>query len=223
MTEATDLMRMRIAELGRLMFDRFLTDTAGGNISARVGNQVCITSRHSGSKYQWRIRLEQVLVADLQGNKLDGEGEISREAKTHFKILNDYPDGQAIVHCHPRHVMVFAMLARPIPPVMEGTIKLGTIPVSKFAPAHGGQLADNVTACFAGQEEKIRKYAAAVLAPYHGLFVLGKYLETAFDAAERIEVNASCILAWASAFNQKNQSPEELSRGIAEVISAAEG
>lgn len=218
MTDPIETMRLRIAELGRLMFDRFITDTAGGNISARVGDLVCITSRHSGSKYQWRIRPEQVLVSDLQGNKLEGEGELSREAKTHFRLLNDFPDGKAIVHCHPRHVMVFAMLARPIPPVMEGTLKLGTIAVSKFAPAHGGKLAENVAAGFLGEEEKIRKYAAAIIAPYHGLFVLSKDLETAFDAAERIEVNAQCIMEWASAFNQKGQSIDDLSKSVADVI-----
>jgi L-fuculose-phosphate aldolase len=218
MTEMIESMRNRIAELGQLMFDRFLTDTAGGNISARVGDQICITARHCGSKFQWRIRPEQVLVSDLEGNKIDGDGELSREAKTHFKLYNDYPDGKAVVHCHPRNVMVFAMFAGPIPPVLEGTMKLGTVPVSLFAPAHGGKLAENVAARFLGEEEKIRKYAAAVLAPYHGLFVLSKDLETAFDAAERIEVNARCILEWSSAFNQNGQSADQLSKSISETI-----
>lgn len=35
--------RARIAELGRLMYERYLTDASGGNISARVGDLVCIT------------------------------------------------------------------------------------------------------------------------------------------------------------------------------------
>jgi len=219
MTDSIEMMRIRIAELGRLMFDRFITDTAGGNISARVGDLVCITSRHCGSKHQWRIRHDQVLVADLQGNKIDGDGDLSREAKTHFRLLNDFPDGNAIVHCHPRHVMVFAMAARPIPPVLEGTMKLGTIPVSKFAPAHGGKLAEYVAAALLGEEEKIRKYAAAVIAPYHGLFVMSKDLDTAFDAAERIEVNAQCIMEWSSAFNPNCQSIEDLSKNVSDVIS----
>jgi L-fuculose-phosphate aldolase len=218
MTEPVEMMRKRIAELGRLMFDRFITDTAGGNISARVGDLVCITARHCGSKFQWHIRPEQVLVTDLAGNKIDGDGEISREAKTHLKLLTDFPDGKAIVHCHPRHVMVFAMVSRPIPPVMEGTVKLGTIPCSKFAPAHGGQLAEQVALAFQGTEEKIRKYAAAVIAPYHGLFVLSKDLETAFDAAERTEVNAQCILEWASTLNQAGQSIDDLSKSVVDAI-----
>ena len=219
MTDSIEMTRTRIAELGRLMFDRFITDTAGGNISARVDDLVCITARHCGSKYQWRIRPEQVLISDLQGNKIDGDGELSREAKVHLRLLNDFPDGKAIVHCHPRHVMVFAMTARPIPPVLEGTLKLGTIPVSKFAPAHGGKLAEYVASTLAGEEEKIRKYAAAVIAPYHGLFVLSKDLETAFDAAERIEVNAQCILEWSSALNQNHQSIDELSKSVLDAIS----
>jgi len=218
MTEPVEMMRKRIAELGRLMFDRFLTDTAGGNISARVGDLVCITARHCGSKYQWRVRPEQVLISDLEGNKIDGDGELSREAKVHLRLLNDFPDGKAIVHCHPRHVMVFAMLARPIPPVLEGTLKLGTIPVAQYAPAHGGKLAEHVAAALHGEEEKIRKFAAAVIAPYHGLFVLSKDLETAFDAAERIEVNAHCILEWSSAFNQNCQSTDQLSKVVSDVI-----
>ena len=36
--------------------------------------------------------------------------------------------------------------------------------------------------------------AAAVLAPWHGLFVIGKDLEAAVDAADRIDTNARLVL-----------------------------
>ncbi len=45
-----------------------------------------------------------------------------------------------------------------------------------------------------GQEESLRKQAIAVIAPAHGLFTLGKSLEAAFDATERIEGEAYSIL-----------------------------
>jgi L-fuculose-phosphate aldolase len=186
--------RARIAELGRLMYERYLTDASGGNISARVGDLICITPRYAGSKYQWRLRPEQVIVADLNGQKLAGEGEISRESKVHFRLLREFPDGQAVVHGHPRHVMVFAMAGRPITPVLENMLKFGVIQVCRFAPAHSDALAENIADGLRGQEAVIRKQAAAVIVPWHGLFVLGKDLEAAFDAAERIEVNAQCIL-----------------------------
>jgi len=89
---------------------------------------------------------------------------------------------------------VFAAQARPMPPVLESTRKFGNIPVSTYAAAHGEHLANAVAARIAGNEQRISKHAAAVIAPYHGLFVIGKDLDAALDAVERIDTNAYCIL-----------------------------
>jgi L-fuculose-phosphate aldolase len=186
--------RQQIIEIGRLLFERFLTDSAGGNVSARAGDLICITPRFSGSKYQWRLRTEQVLVTDLEGNKLDGEGEISREARVHMRLYKEFPEGMAVVHSHPRNVMVFATAGQPIPPVWEGTLKFGVIQVCKFAPAHTPDLADEVALVMKGQEAALRKQAIAVIAPAHGLFTLGKTLAAAFDATERIDGQAYSIM-----------------------------
>jgi L-fuculose-phosphate aldolase len=194
MTDAVADMRSKIAGLGALLFDRRLTDTAGGNISAIVDDVICITPRYAGSKNRWQLRPEQVLVTDLAGNKLEGEGEISREAKVHFKLLNEFPDGRAVIHAHAIHVLVFCVAGQSIPPVLECTQKFGEVKLVPFAPAHSAQLAENVAEALRGQTARIQKQAAAVIAPWHGLFVLGKDLDAAFDAAERIDVNAHCVL-----------------------------
>lgn len=186
--------RQHIVEIGCLLFERFLTDAAGGNISARAGDMVCITPRFTGSKYQWRLRPEQILVTDLDGNKLDGEGEISREARVHMRLYKEFPEGMAVVHSHPHNVMVFATAGQPIPPVWEGTLKFGVIQVCEFAPAHTPDLADHVASVMRGQEAALRKQAIAVIAPAHGLFTLGKTLAAAFDATERIDGQAYSIL-----------------------------
>jgi L-fuculose-phosphate aldolase len=186
--------RQQITEIGRMLFDRFLTDAAGGNVSVRVGDVICITPRFSGSKYQWRLRPEQVLVVDLTGKKQEGEGEISREARVHFRLYQEFPDGMAVVHSHPRNVMVFATAGQPIQPVWEGTLKFGVIQVCKFAPAHTADLAEAVATSMIGQESALRKQAIAVIAPAHGLFTLGISLAAAFDATERIEGAAYSIL-----------------------------
>jgi L-fuculose-phosphate aldolase len=194
MSDLISETRQQIVDIGRLLFERFLTDAAGGNVSARAGELICISPRFSGSKYQWRLRLEQVLVVDQAGNKLEGEGEISREARVHFRLYQDFPEGMAVVHSHPRNVMVFATAGQPIPPVWEGTLKFGVIQVCKFAPAHTSDLAVSVAAVMHGQEAALHKQAIAVIAPAHGLFTLGKSLAAAFDATERIEGAAYSIL-----------------------------
>jgi L-fuculose-phosphate aldolase len=205
MEDAVQAMRAKIAELGAMLFERGLTDVAGGNISARVGDLICITARHSGGKFRWQLRPEQVLVTDMAGDKLDGDGEISREAKVHFKLLNEFPDGNAVVHAHARNVLVFCAAGVPIPPVMECTVKLGEVRLVPFAPSGSVALADNIFEGLRGQEDRIRKMAAAVMAPWHGLFVLGKDLDAAFDAADRIDTNARCIL-----LGQALTSPEHM-------------
>jgi ribose 5-phosphate isomerase B len=193
--EVISQTRRKIAETGKLVFGRRLTDAAGGNISVRVGDQVCITPRYSGSKRHWQLEPNQVLISDLDGNKFEGDGDISREAKVHYRLYKEFPDGTAVLHSHPRHVMVFVASGQPIEPIFEATLKFGTIPVvNKFAPAHSEKLADFIAEAMHGKEEAIRKYAVAVMAPWHGLFVIGKDLDAAFDLTERIDTNAYAIL-----------------------------
>lgn len=193
----TDLLsqtRKKIAETGRLVFERHLTDAAGGNISVRVDDTVCITPRYSGSKRHWHLQPNEVLVSDLQGNKLDGDGDISRESKVHYKIYQDFPDAKAVLHSHARNVMVFVASGQPIEPVLEATLKFDTVPVTKFAPAHSEKLAEAIAEGLRDKEEYIQRYATAVIVPWHGLFVVGKDLDAAFDLTERIDTNAYCIL-----------------------------
>lgn len=192
---AIEAMRAKIATIGAYMFDRRLTDAAGGNISARVGSYVCITPRYSGSKRQWQLRPEDVLVADMEMNILVGSGEISRETKVHFRLHREFGEhGTGVIHAHAKNVLVFAAMSQPIPPVLEATQKFGTIPVVGYAPAHSADLAEHVAGGIRGNESRIRKQAAAVLAPWHGLFCIGKDLDAAFDAVERIDNNCYCIL-----------------------------
>jgi L-fuculose-phosphate aldolase len=186
--------RAKIAYVGALLFQRQLTDISGGNISARVGDLICITPRYSGSKFQWQLRPEQVLVVDKTGQTLDGDGVISREANVHLKLLNEFADGTAVIHAHSRNILVFAALNRSMPPVLEATLKFGEIKSVGFAPAHSPQLAENVAGGIRGQEARIRKHAAAVIASWHGLFLIGKDLDAALDAVERLDLNARCII-----------------------------
>ncbi|MBL8146827.1 MAG: class II aldolase/adducin family protein [Anaerolineae bacterium] len=192
---AVRAMREKIARFGHALYQRQLTDAAGGNLSSRVGDFVVMSPRYAGSKRQWQLSIDDTLVCDIQGNILAGNGEISREAKVHFKLYREYGDyGTGVIHAHARNLLVFAALARPMPPVLEATRKFGVVPVVPFAPAHSAELAESVANAIGAQKEKIKKQAACVIAPYHGLFTMGKDIDAAFDAVERMDVNAYIIL-----------------------------
>jgi len=189
--------REMIAQVGAMLFERKLTDLAGGNISVRVEDKIAMSPSYSGARKFWRLKPEDVLVLDLEGNLQSGDGRISREAPVHLKLLNSfYPQCRAVIHAHPRNIMVFCAARQVIPPVLENTYKFGEIKLAEYA--RGGvqsrQLAENVYRALCGQEKRMAGQAAAVMVPWHGLFAAGKDLYAVMDAVERIETNAHCIL-----------------------------
>ena len=108
-------LREAIANIGARMFSRRLTDSAGGNISVRVDDHILMTPRYAGSRHNWQLSPEQILVFDLQANKLEGNGDISREYQVHFALLNSlYPMGTAVLHGHALNALVFCAVGKPI-------------------------------------------------------------------------------------------------------------
>lgn len=184
-----------IVRVTRLMFERRLTDIAGGNISVREGDKLYITPRHAGSKQHWQLEPADILCALISNDELLQHPRSSRESKMHLAVYRHYPDVGAVIHAHPFHVLPFCVAGRPIEPVLEGTQKFGVTPVAPFAPAHSEALAQHVVAMLRGREAVIRKQAAAVLLSKHGIVVAGLDLLAALDALERIDWNAWCILS----------------------------
>ncbi len=177
------------------MFERRLTDMAGGNISARVGGAIYITPRYAGSKQHWQLSPDDILRGEIASDDLLQQPRFSREGKAHLAIYREFADVGAVIHAHPFHVLPFCVAGRAIEPVLEATQKFGVTPVAPFAPAHSAELAQHVVAGLRGREANIRKQAAAVLLPKHGIIVAGLDLWAAIDALERIDWNAWCILS----------------------------
>lgn len=184
-----------LAYVGRRMFERRLADMAGGNISARDGHTIYISPRYSGSKHHWQLNPEDIICGPVDSDDLLDNPKFSREGKAHLAVYRAFPDVLGIVHAHPFHVLPFCVAERPIEPVLEATQKFGLVPVIKGAPAHGRELAQNIVDGLRGKEENIRKQAAAVLMPKHGILVAGKDVMAALDALERIDWNCWCIMA----------------------------
>ncbi len=195
LTREVQAGRELVAHIGRILFDRNLTDAGGGNISLRVGDVFCMSPTLAGQNKQWQLEPADVLVVDPRGEILDGEGALTREIAVHFGLHEHYGDfGSAVIHCHPRNLMVFACANKPLPPVMEATRKFGTTPLIEYAPAHSPKLGERIVATMRGREAMIAKHAAGTIAPWHGLFLIGKNLQAALDAVERLDTNAFVIM-----------------------------
>ncbi len=193
--------RAKLAEMGRLLFERNLTDTAGGNLSCRVGELIVISPRYAGTAKRWNLSADEILVTDAERNILLGTGQNSRESNAHYAMHAAFREvGSVVMHTHSRNILVFAVAGRPLPPILESTRKFGVTPVLSYAPAHGSGLADNIIASLRGRESLIKNAAAAVIASWHGLFLMGKDMDVSFDSVERLDTNAYILLQGLAAY-----------------------
>lgn len=193
--------RQLIADIGRLMYDRRLTDSAGGNLSARASDgDIYMTPRYSGSRLRWRLRPDHVVRVSPSGELLEGDGEVSREFRMHLAIYARFAECGGICHAHPHHLLVFASAERPLPPASEQTDKYGTIPLTRKARAHTEDLADVVVEALVPQSAHLTKQAIACLLPRHGITVAGATLADAYDALERLDGSAKIWIDRAALF-----------------------
>jgi L-fuculose-phosphate aldolase len=187
--------RPLMVELAHLLYSRYLTNSAGGNMSCRVGDQIFITPRYLGSKHRWRLTEEMVLVCDLDGQALVGEQQrISRESRMHFACYRSFPEIGGVIHAHPRYLSVFAAAGRPVAPTNDYTEKLGTVEVVPYFPSHSQELADNVVAALRPRQETLKKNGLGLILAWHGVVAVGRDLADAYDTLERMEWCAHTML-----------------------------
>jgi L-fuculose-phosphate aldolase len=186
--------REHLARIARLVFARRLTDASGGNLSLRQGDRVYMTPAKAGSKQQWQIEPGDVVALDFQGNLAGGPDRRTREWQFHLGIYRAFERAGGIIHAQGGHFMAFVAAGKPMPTVLEHTKKFGTIGLVRFAPAHSADLAENVLEALRPQAPGLEHHAIATMAPQHGIIVVGRDLDDAFDTLDRLETNARALL-----------------------------
>lgn len=188
-------IRVRMSEICRLAYDRHLLDSAGGNLTVRLGDRVYMSPRYAGARKQWQLEPDDILVVDLEGSILAGAGEISRESAVHLAIYRTFEAAGCVFHSHALNVMSFVSAGLPIPPSSEQTDKFGTIGYCEWGPTHTDRLAECVVDGLRGTGDQLASHPIATLVPRHGIFIAGADLDTTYDALERIDRGAHMVIA----------------------------
>jgi L-fuculose-phosphate aldolase len=177
-------------DICRQIYARQLSDSAGGNVSLRIGGHIYLTPRYMGSRYRWEIGAHLISGVSLEGRVLEGPEELSRESRVHLALYRALPLVGAVIHAHPRYIMTFSCTKTPLEPATEYTRKFGTIDLIAETPAHSPELARNVVHSLLPQKENLANHALAVMLPYHGIVIAGRDLDDAYDTLERLSVSA---------------------------------
>lgn len=184
-----------MVEIAHLLYTRRLTNSAGGNISCRVGDYIFITPRYLGSKQRWRLREEMVLVYDRDFNIVEGKpANISREGAMHFGCYRHLQAVNSVIHAHPQYLTVFASAGKPVRPVNQYTEKFGEMEVVANLPAHSQDLADAVVAKLQPRAAALEKHGLGLILAWHGVVVVGRSLDDAYDTLDRLEWSAQTLL-----------------------------
>ncbi|MCD7755086.1 MAG: L-ribulose-5-phosphate 4-epimerase [Firmicutes bacterium] len=93
---------------------RGLVTFTWGNVSGIDREKGLFVIKPSGVEYDV-LRPEDLVVLDLDGNKVEGKLNPSSDTKTHLELYKAFPELGGIVHTHSTHAVAWAQAGRDIP------------------------------------------------------------------------------------------------------------
>ena len=181
------VLREQIVRFSHLCYERHLLVGLDGNLSARLSDDLVLCTR--AGCHKGLLTDDHLVVIDMQGNKVRGEGEPTSEMAMHLACYRERPDVEAVVHAHPPMCIAFTLagvsMARCILP--EVVLTLGAVPTLDYQTTGTRTLGDKVG-------EAVRSHDA-VMMDRHGAVCVGKTLEEAFCKLEVLEHSAKIMKA----------------------------
>jgi L-fuculose-phosphate aldolase len=175
----------KLVEIAKRLYDRNMNAALGGNVSIRLGDEIAITPAGINKGFMTK---DDVVVVDMEGNKLRGNGTPSSEGKMHYEVYKLRPDVQAIIHAHPPFAVAFALAHHDLPDdiLPEATVLLGHVPCLPYVTPSTIELAREVAQGLAHRN-------AAFMAN-HGAITVGADLEEAYNRMELLEQTCMSVV-----------------------------
>ena len=174
-----DAARQQIVAAGLKMIEQKMIAGSWGNLSIKI-NTSCCAITPSGRSYD-SLNTEDIVVVDMQGNKIVGALIPSSETPLHLAVYKAIPEAQAIVHTHSIYASACAAMHKPIPALIEDLVQIigGSVDVAEYALPGTEALAANAV-------KALQNKKAALLAN-HGVVCWGSSLNSALMTAEIVE------------------------------------
>ena len=179
-------LKQKVYEANMELPKRGLVTYTWGNVSAIDRESGLFVIKPSGVDYD-TMSPDDMVVMDLDGNKVEGRYKPSSDTPTHLELYKKYPEIGGVVHTHSPEATSWAQAGRSIP--LYGTTHadyfLGPIPCARsLTPEEiGGEYEKNTGLVIIETFERLGlnpMYTPAVLCTNHGPFTWGK------DAAEAV-------------------------------------
>lgn len=87
-----------------------------GNVSGIDREKGLVVIKPSGVPYE-ELKAEDMVVLDMDGNKVEGDMRPSSDTPTHIALYKEYPELGGVVHTHSRYATIWAQAGKSIPPL----------------------------------------------------------------------------------------------------------
>lgn len=174
-------LREEIAEYGLKILKTGLVESTGGNLSVLDPKSGLIAIKPSSIPYE-KIKPEDVVIVDKEGNVVEGKLKPSSETPMHTYMYRNRPSIGAVIHTHAPYSTVLAVVNKELPIVTQDIamfVSSSTVRVAPFR-APGSEDLGKVAHEYMGNSD-------VVLLQNHGTLAVGKSLQVAYAATWALE------------------------------------
>ena len=107
-------LKQKVYEANMLLPAYQLVTFTWGNVSGIDREKGLFVIKPSGVPYE-KMKPEDMVVIDLEGNKVEGKMNPSSDTPTHAELYRRFPTIGGIVHTHSRWATIWAQSGRDIP------------------------------------------------------------------------------------------------------------
>lgn len=190
------------------MLAKGLVEGTAGNISARQEDgTICITP--SSVDYR-EMRLEDLVVIDIDGKVRQGDKSPSSEKKLHLAAYRSFDDVGSVIHSHPVHATMFAVAHRPVPACIDefSVYVGGDVRVTDYAMSGTDDVGEQAVKSLQGR--------GAALIANHGMVAVAPTPEKALHITALVERSAKIIWG-AEQLGAVHHLPDEVDKSFASV------
>ena len=174
-------LRQEIIRVTRIVANQGLIRSSDGNISVRLDTDRFLVT--PSGLYKMSMEPDDPIVVDAEGQVVEGKLGLkpTSEVGMHLEAYRQRPDVNAVLHAHPPYATALTIAGIPFPTdfLPEVLIALGEVPTASYATPGTRSLAESI-------QEPIKEHDAVLLSN-HGSITVGKTLEEALIALERME------------------------------------
>lgn len=179
-----------VLDAAQQMAQKGLVVGTAGNVSMRLegtnGRELLAITPNN--RYYDSLGVDDILVVDFNGEKVEGELTTSIETMMHIGIYKERRKVNAVMHTHSMFASIFSVIDTELSPILDDQVTYlgGEIKLAEYALAGSQELIENVLSALGPRN--------AVILANHGALCVGRDMREAFTNCEMLEKTAKIYI-----------------------------